>query len=59
MIIDGVYIMEIKKIYQDFSVYQVKDYSLINLESEYCFIGKTDEENMKRMLIQSEKKNVL
>lgn len=36
--------MEIKKIYQDFSVCQVKDYSLTNLDSEYCFIGKTDEE---------------
>lgn len=36
--------MEIKKIYQDFSVCQVKDYSLANLDSEYSFIGKTDEE---------------
>lgn len=36
--------MEIKKIHQDFSVCQVKDYSLVNLDSEYCFLGKTDEE---------------
>lgn len=36
--------MEIKKIHQDFSVCKVKDYSLVNLESEYSFIGKTDEE---------------
>lgn len=36
--------MEIKKIYQDFSVCQVEDYSLVNLDSEYCFIEKTDEE---------------
>lgn len=36
--------MEIEKIYQDFSVCQVKDYSLANLNSEYSFIGKTDEE---------------
>ena len=36
--------MEIKKFNQDFSVCQVKDYSLTNLDSEYCFIGKTDEE---------------
>lgn len=36
--------MEIKKIFQDFSVCQVKDYSLTNLDSEYSFIGKTDEE---------------
>ncbi len=37
-------IMEIKKIPHDFSVCQVKDYSLVNLETEYCFLGKTDEE---------------
>lgn len=37
--------MQIKKIHQDFSVCQVKDYSLVNLASEYCFIEKTDEEN--------------
>lgn len=36
--------MEIKKLNQDFSVCQMKDYSLTNLDSEYCFIGKTDEE---------------
>lgn len=36
--------MEIKKIYHDFSVCQVEDYSLVNLDSEYSFIGKTDEE---------------
>lgn len=36
--------MKIKKIYQDFSVCQVEDYSLVNLDSEYSFIGKTDEE---------------
>lgn len=33
-----------KRIHQDFSVCQVEDYSYVNLESEYCFIGKTDEE---------------
>ena len=36
--------MEIKKIHQDFSVCQLKDYSFVNLDSEYTFIGKTDEE---------------
>ena len=36
--------MEIKIIHQDFSVCQVKDYSLINPDSDYSFIGKTDEE---------------
>ena len=36
--------MEIKKIHQEFSVCQVEDFSLVNLDSEYSFIGKTDEE---------------
>ena len=36
--------MEIKKIHQEFSVCQVENYSLVNLEAEYCFLGKTDEE---------------
>lgn len=37
--------MELKKLDQDFSVCKVKDYSLVDLSAEYCFIGKTDEEN--------------
>lgn len=36
--------MEIKKIDHNFSVCQVEDYSRVNLNSEYSFIGKTDEE---------------
>lgn len=36
--------MEIKKIDEEFSVCQVKDYTYANLDSEYYFIGKTDEE---------------
>ena len=36
--------MEIKKITYDFSVCKVEDYSLVNLDTEYCFVGKTDEE---------------
>lgn len=36
--------MEIKKLKQDFSVCKVADYSRVNLDAEYCFIGKTDEE---------------
>jgi len=38
------FIVELKKIHQNFSVCQVEDYSLENIESEYCFIGKTDME---------------
>jgi len=37
--------MEIKILDYDFSVCKVADYSFVDLESEYCFIGKTDEEN--------------
>lgn len=37
--------MEIKRIEHDFSVCKVSDYSLVNLEDAYCFIGKTDEEH--------------
>lgn len=36
--------MEIKKIDHNFSVCQMEDYSFVNLNSEYSFIGKTDEE---------------
>ena len=36
--------MEIKKIDHNFSGCQVEDYSLVNLNSDYSFIGKTDEE---------------
>jgi len=37
--------MEIKILDQDFSVCKVTNYSFVNFESKYCFIGKTDEEN--------------
>ena len=36
--------MQIKKINHEFSVCQVEDYSFVNIDSEYCFIEKTDEE---------------
>lgn len=36
--------MQIKKIDLSFTVCKVKDASGINLEQEYCFAGKTDEE---------------
>lgn len=42
--------MEIKRIDYDFSVCKVADYSLVKLDSEYSFIGKTDEENYQRAL---------
>ena len=36
--------MKIKKLDGMFSVCKLADYSLVNLDSEYCFLGKTDEE---------------
>lgn len=36
--------MKIKQIHKNFTVCKVTDYSQVNLESEFCFIGKTDEE---------------
>jgi len=36
--------MEIKKIDYVFSVCKVINYSQVNLDDEYCFIAKTDEE---------------
>ena len=40
----GKSIIEIKRLNQDFSVCKVMDYSHVNLNAEYSFIGKTDEE---------------
>lgn len=36
--------MKIQKIDYNFSVCKVKDCSLVDINAEYCFIGKTDEE---------------
>ena len=38
--------MEIKKIDEEFSLCQVEDYTYANLDSDYCFLGKTDEEKL-------------
>lgn len=37
-------LMEIKRIDDSFSICKVKDYSKVNFDSEYYFIGRTDEE---------------
>ena len=37
--------MKIKKLDCNFSVCKVQDYSKVNFNSEYLFLGKTDEEN--------------
>ena len=37
--------MEIRKLPGNFSVCKVEDYSLVDQHTEFCFTGKTDEEN--------------
>lgn len=44
--------MELKRIRHGFSVCKVEDFSLVNLDSPYCFIGKTDEERSLVCLTQ-------
>ena len=50
--------MEIKKIMFDFSVCKVKDYSQIKLDSQYCFIGKTNEEKSLVCITEDVPENV-
>lgn len=51
--------MEIKKIKQDFSICKVMDYSLVDLNAEYSFIGKTDEEKSLVCLTSKVPSNVI
>lgn len=37
--------IQIEQIDGDFSVCKVSDYAKVNLRAQYCFLGKTDEEN--------------
>ena len=38
-------VVEIEQIDRDFSVCKVADYSYADLNTAFCFVGKTDEEN--------------
>lgn len=51
--------MEIKKIAYDFSVCKVENYSQVNLDSEYCFTGKTDEEKSLVCITEDVPTNVI
>ena len=51
--------MQIKKIYQDFSICQVEDYLLVNLDSEYSFIAKTKEERSLVCITKEVPSNVI
>lgn len=51
--------MEIERIHHRFSVCKVKNYSLVDFRSEYCFIGKTDQENSLVCLTEHVPENVI
>ena len=51
--------MEIKKIDFDFSVCKVEDYSQVDLEQKFCFIGKTDEEKSLVCLTENVPQNTV
>lgn len=51
--------MEIKKLKYDFSVCKVQDYSLVDFEKEFIFIGKTDEENSLVCLTSDVPSNII
>lgn len=50
--------IQIKPINGDFSVCKVVDYSQVNLQAKYCFLGKTDEENSLVCLTEDVPDNV-
>lgn len=51
--------MEIKRINYNFSVCKVMDYSQVDVAAEYCFIGKTDEENSLVCITENVPDNVV
>ncbi|MDO4581285.1 MAG: ACT domain-containing protein [Bacillota bacterium] len=50
---------QIEKISHDFSVCKVTDFSQVDFQSDYCFIGKTDEENSLVCITQNVPDNVI
>ena len=51
--------MRIKIIRENFSVCKVKDYSHVNLNDEFCFVAKTDEEKSLVCITENVPGNVL
>jgi len=51
--------MEIKRLDNSFTVCKVQDYSMVSLEDEYCFVGKTDEENSLVCISEKVPENVV
>lgn len=50
--------MEIRRMDYDFTVCKVTDYSCVDLNAEYCFIGKTEYENSLVCLTSDVPQNV-
>ena len=55
----GEYAMKIKVIQENFSVCKVKDYSEIKFDSEFCFLGRTDEEYSLVCITENVPKNII
>ena len=51
--------MEIKLIDHEFSICKVVDYSLVNIDEDFIFISKTDEENSLVCLTKNVPSNVM
>jgi len=51
--------MEIKRIDAELSVCKVKDYSEVDLKADFCFTGKTDEENSLVCLTENVPSNTI
>lgn len=51
--------MKIEKIDFDFSVCKVEDYSQTNIDDEFCFIGKTNEEKSLVCITENVPENVI
>lgn len=51
--------MEIKILKYNFSVCKVEDYSKVNFNKEFCFIGKTDEEKSLVCITEDTPNNII
>ena len=51
--------MKIEKINYNFSVCKVKNYSKVDFDSEFCFMGKTDEEYALVCITENVPSNVI
>ena len=51
--------MNIKPLNRDFTVCKLTDYSQVNLSAEFCFTGRTDEENSLVCLTENTPDNTI